>query len=69
VALNDAQLQIFDSPNDLPPLNRPIGVIGGTGGISGRFNGLPNNAIVVSSSGLSYRVNYTGLGVFVTRVS
>jgi subtilase-type serine protease len=69
VILNDAQLQIFDSPDDLPPLNRPIGIIGGAGGISGRFNGLPNNAIVVSSSGLSYRVNYAGIGVSVTRVS
>ncbi|MFL5240613.1 MAG: autotransporter-associated beta strand repeat-containing protein [Gemmataceae bacterium] len=72
LALNNA-LSLFDindptHPELLPPLNDPLPILGAAA-ITGTFNGLPNNAIAVSSSGLSYRVNYTPTIVFVTRIS
>ncbi len=55
-------------PDLLPPLGAPIPILGAAT-IAGQFRGLPNNAIAVSVSGLSYRVNYTPNNVFVTRIN
>jgi autotransporter-associated beta strand protein len=73
LALNNATLHLLDvniptQPGLLPPLGVPLPILGGAA-ITGTFNGLPNNAIAVSVSGLAYRVTYTPNNVFVTRLS
>jgi PKD repeat protein len=70
LALNNATLRLSDINQSglLPPLGVALPILGAAN-ITGTFNGLPNNAIAVSTSGLSYRVNYTATNVIVTRVS
>jgi autotransporter-associated beta strand protein len=68
--LNNATLSIIDVnvPGALPPLGVPL-PIAGAASVVGLFNGLPQNAIAVSASGLPYRVTYTPNNVFVTRLA
>jgi autotransporter-associated beta strand protein len=71
VALNNATLRVFDFPLFLPQRDLPIPIVS-AGILTGMFNGLPNGAIVVSStgSGSSYRVNASGTtSVTLTRVN
>jgi autotransporter-associated beta strand protein len=73
LALNNATLNLFDinipnQPQLLPPLGALLPILSAAA-ITGTFNGLPNNAIAVSSSGLAYRVIYTPNIVFVMRIS
>ena len=73
LALNNATLQLLDinvpgQPQLLPPLGALIPIVSGPS-VTGTFNGLPNNSIAVSASGLAYRVFYTPNVVFVQRVN
>jgi autotransporter-associated beta strand protein len=67
--ISGTNLAILDNVNDLPPIGSPVIIMGARSGLSGRFKGVPNNSTVVSSSGVTYRVNYTSTLVYVTRVT
>lgn len=68
VFLNNATLHVSDVAAFLPDLGRALTIIGSPN-VIGTFDGLANGAIVVGSSGASYRVNYTTNTVTLTRVS
>lgn len=68
VTLANASLQVSVF-QVIPPLNTAIPIIGGTT-VTGTFNGLANNAIVVDGvQGHSYRVNYNPTNVTLTRIN
>src|SRR5262249_13753921 len=65
VPLNNATLRLLDLSFLPPALGLPFTLINAAR-VTGTFNALPNNAIAVSASGLSYRVTYTASSVTVT---